>query len=603
MTVTIPQVEASRPEALTQSAAELDRSANNLADQINRQRAMVDSLRAGWEGSASAAAIASAEKSLQRMERMKEAISRAQAVLQAGGSQLSERRSQLLGAVNQLRGQGWQVSPDGTVSVRPGSMLAAFARLSPANAMVLQSLAAKNSAALKAMLAQFDAADRQVSEQLRATTTGLGSPSSPPGSGGPAPGKAGQDDVKIPDTKDPNEIDRWWNSLTDDQRQKLLKEHPEKLGNLNGIPVQPRDQANREMMRRDIAQVTDAARSHNVSEDEVKAHPEKYGLSANDITRFTNAKQVEKGLEHNQTKANVGKDDIYLYVYEPDALNGKGRAAISIGNPDTADNTTVVVPGTSHSVAEGWLSADDAANVYNETKNADRGRSNAVVAWMGYDAPDSMTDPQVAQTGKAHAGAESLAADVNGLEATHQAGHGNHMTVIGHSYGATTVADAAAGYGMHTNDVVLLGCPGTDMAKNAGDFHLRDGGHVFVGSASSDPVTHLGGGPQVHIPGTGVTVALGADPAADGFGSTRFKAEVPGFNPKFWEDHSHYFDPGSESLFSIGDIASGHGNALQDDGMTAGHRFDTPKIPGLPIPSVEVDPEAVRPATTGHRHQ
>ena len=37
---------------------------------------------------------------------------------------------------------------------------------------------------------------------------------------------------------------------------------------------------------------------------------------------------------------------VMLWKYEPLADNGQGRAAIAIGNPDYADNTTVIVPGT-----------------------------------------------------------------------------------------------------------------------------------------------------------------------------------------------------------------------------------------------------------------
>ncbi len=90
---------------------------------------------------------------------------------------------------------------------------------------------------------------------------------------------------------------------------------------------------------------------------------------------------------------------------------------------------------------------------------------------------------------------------------------------------------------------------------------------MYVGAASSDPVTHLGG-VQEHVPGTGVTIGLGNDPSVEGYGSTRFKAEVPGATWP-WKDHSSYFTPGSESLFSMGDIMSGHGDALEHDHMTA----------------------------------
>lgn len=68
-----------------------------------------------------------------------------------------------------------------------------------------------------------------------------------------------------------------------------------------------------------------------------------------------------------------------------------------------------------------------------------------------------------------------------------------------------------------------------------------------------------------------VTAALGVQslPAGDGFGSVRFRAEVPnsdGINP---HDHSYYYHRGSEALRSMADIASGHGDALASDGMLA----------------------------------
>ena len=65
------------------------------------------------------------------------------------------------------------------------------------------------------------------------------------------------------------------------------------------------------------------------------------------------------------------------------------------------------------------------------------------------------------------------------------------MTVLGHSYGATTVADAFAGSGMRANDAILLGSPGADLAHSADDFHL-DGGEVYVGAASTDPISWIG---------------------------------------------------------------------------------------------------------------
>lgn len=395
-----------------------------------------------------------------------------------------------------------------------------------------------------------------------------------------------------PESTPPEDVKKWWDSLTPEQQQAELRDNPPYMGNLNGIPVEARDQANQTAMRTDIENIQEAASRHGVSAQDVLDDPFRYGCTPDDVTRYTNAVKVEQALEDDQLATGA---QTFLQVYQPTKFDGQGRAAIAIGNPDKAANTTVVVPGTSHSVTEGWLSASDASNLYNEAVKADPTRSASVVAWMGYDAPNSLTDPQVAQTSLAHQGGALLAADVNGLNVTHGPGP-SHMTVMGHSYGSTTVADAAAGYGMHTNDAILIGCPGTDMAKSAADFHLAPGGHVFVGSASTDPVTQLGGLPQVHIPGTGVNLALGADPAMDGFGSTRFKAEVPGWTIN---DHSHYFERGTESLFSMADIVSGHGDALALDGMTAPHRSDNILTDIGVLPS---DPELFRAPTSGHYH-
>ena len=51
-----------------------------------------------------------------------------------------------------------------SVSVRPGSALDFYARLSPVNALMVRMLAVRNTAAMKKLLAQFDAVDQQTDE-------------------------------------------------------------------------------------------------------------------------------------------------------------------------------------------------------------------------------------------------------------------------------------------------------------------------------------------------------------------------------------------------------------------------------------------------------
>jgi hypothetical protein len=402
------------------------------------------------------------------------------------------------------------------------------------------------------VLTQAQSAFTELAGQIHAVAARLpsglggGAPLSPPPQAVPAWGSP-LDDVK-----------KWWDSKSRQDKDALIREHPDQIGNLDGIPAEDRDAANQTMMNQDLRKVESVASEHHASIEDVTAHPQEYGLNQRDISRYGNAVKVKDGLEHNTIQTGT---DTFLLIYKPEAFNGQGRAALAIGDPDKAANVAVTVPGTSHSVAEGWLSANDSSNLYNQMKSSSS-EPNSVIAWMGYDAPDGFSDARIASTPLAHEGAGLLNFDVTGFKSTNE---GAHYTVIGHSYGSTVVADAAWAR-MPADDIVLIGSPGTDMARTAADFHLPAGGQVYVGAASTDPITQLGKVPTIPAPGTVATIGLGPDPSVDGFGSVRFKAEVPGIT---FNDHSHYYQPGTESLRSIGLISSGQGAALQSHGLTA----------------------------------
>lgn len=599
MSVTVPHVEASRPETLTGSAADLRRKAAHLATLIDTQRATIDGLRNGWQGAASNAALAKAEPTLLRMQQIHDAVNRAQAVLQDGGTQLARSRTDLLHTVGHLSAQGWQVSPDGTVTVLPGSPLDRWAQRSPVNAMTLNRLAATNSHTVRMLLAGFDTTDRRLDRNLRTAVGGLDGAPAHFGSGGaPRTPPAWDDGSQIPVRSSPEDVYQWWNALPAEEQLRLLDDWPDTLGNLDGIPVAARDDANRTIMERDINRPAVVAASRGVTVDEVLANPDRYGMTPRMLDRHHNGLKAKEALDGTAERAGT---QTFLQVYYPELFGGDGRAAIAIGNPDASANTAVVVPGTGNSVESGWMNGEDATSLYLEANAADRDHHTAVVAWMGYDAPDAPYDPRIGTTALAREGGELLAGDVNALNVTSRVD--GHMTVLGHSYGSTTVADAAAGFGMRTDDVVLVGCPGTDMARSAADFRLNEGGNLYVGAASTDPVTQLSGIPQLPVLGTDFSVSLGNDPAVDGYGSTRFKAEVAGFTDPL-TDHTRYYADGGESLYSMADIVSGHGAELAAHGMTAEHRRDdllTDVTDMLNVPAFE-DPELFRPGSSGHRH-
>ncbi|MCV7200203.1 alpha/beta hydrolase [Mycobacterium angelicum] len=436
-----------------------------------------------------------------------------------------------------------------------------------------------------------------------------------------------------PDGATTQDVENWWNSLSQEDKERLIAAHPQKLGILNGIPAAVRDPVNRAVLNDDLHRVQDLAKLNGVDPSAVVSDPAKYGLTADDITRYTNAIQTRNGLEHDRTWTadgqNNGDRPVMLWAYDPLAFQGRGKAAIAIGNPDWARNTAVIVPGTGSSVKAGWLAGgrNDAAVLYDQSRLADPD-STSVIAWMGYETPDSFGDPDIGNTTLARQGGNLLAADVNGLTVTHN-GPAN-ITVIGHSYGSTTVADAFANSGMHANNAILLGCPGTDLARSAADFHLPDGGHVYVGAASTDPISwvpELGSTLQNYLNDelgnlVGASAGLGSDPAADSFGSIRFRAEVPGADGLNPSDHSYYYTVGSESLRSMTDIVSGNPGRLIDDNLIAEGRhlphLTTPSqvnIPGLgrveiphidiPLPGlggIDIEPETGR-GGVGSNHE
>ena len=416
---------------------------------------------------------------------------------------------------------------------------------------------------------------------------------------------AGVDELLIPGPDTGAEpVKRWWDALSDGQRRLLVEQHPRELGNLNGIPADVRDAVNRAVLDDDLRGVTD-------------------------IARYQNAVQVSQGLDHDRGADPEHPRPVMLWAYDPLAFNGKGRATIAIGDPDKSESTAVIVPGMNSSVQDGWLSDghNDAINLYDQSLRADPSRSTAVLAWMGYDAPEfdyqhwepAIIDPAdlqgIGTPWLARQGGALLAADVNGLSATH---HGAaHVTVLGHSYGATTMADAFVANGMRADDAVLIGCPGTDLAASAADLHV---GRVYVGAASTDAVSWIGESDSA-VPRAlndalgeplGPLVGLGADPAREGFGAVRFRAEVAGSHSvmPWFSDHSHYYDMGSEALHNMTDIVTGRGDNLASEGMTAPYRVDarisTPSevhtpVGTLPLPHIEirtpivVDPEWERP--------
>ncbi|WP_263121005.1 alpha/beta hydrolase family protein [Cellulomonas sp. RIT-PI-Y] len=372
------------------------------------------------------------------------------------------------------------------------------------------------------------------------------------------------------------DITAWWASLTEDERYAVLTARPELLGNTDGIPIAVRDHANRLLLEADL--------------DALEWRERYEKMLAGDAHALANMRAVREALDWGALHADPGSGESMvplLFLYEPRAFDGDGKAGIAFGDPDHADQVSILVPGMNSRADSIEQYTEDAWNVYESARLSDPDRTVASLAWIGYDAPSDWDLATVAAERRATDGGALLSSFVDGLRSTDQ-GAPAHLTVIGHSYGSTTVAHAAADDGLPIEDLVLVGSPGAGGGITHATQLGLPTGHVWVGRNSKDPVASFGSEGWTGL-STLLGAGLGKDPSEDSFGATRFRAEaVDRATGWSFNDHTKYFAPESESVYNIGAIVAGN----DADVLTAEHTYD-PWYSGPVDP--EIDREPTRP--------
>lgn len=340
----------------------------------------------------------------------------------------------------------------------------------------------------------------------------------------------------------PQEVAAWWNGLSEAERDAVIAANPELIGSADGIPSTARDKANRLSLNIDLAMIEAADGVYTENELAIKRNAEaaRDALAAADAT-------TDPIPPHSKAEA-------FLHLYNPTAFSGDGAVAIAVGNPDTADNVSTFIPGIHSRGDSAGQYTTAAQNIYESARLSDRYGSTSVMMWIGYDAPSDTDLGGTVTEAAAIAGGAALAKHVEGLAAA-RGDNPPHMTVIGHSYGSTTMAHAASDHAMAADDLVFLGSPGA-----GGDVHHASdlGDHtVWAGNNSRDLVGTLADDGWVN--GSTVNGAgLGRDVGEDTFGANRFQAEDPRRGPTInTDDHLRYWDRGTESVFNIGQIVVG----------------------------------------------
>jgi Alpha/beta hydrolase len=374
----------------------------------------------------------------------------------------------------------------------------------------------------------------------------------------------------------PQQNSAWWLGLSPAQREEILATNPKLVGNLDGIPAKVRDQANRAQLDSEAARLDGEIARARADVDAALDQgffPSVFVLPRAEAEKARLATLLEQRAALTAVQDTVAQGDRQLLLLD---ISGHAapRAAVAVGNVDTADHVAVFTPGLETTVTgEIGNYTNDAVGIVQSAEQQltvaqgmDHHDTVAVVTWIGYDAPQLDTtfdaDRSVALPYAAQHGGADLGRFYDGINASRPYDD-PHLTALGHSYGSTTT-----GYGLQSattpvDDVVLFGSPGAST-NDITDLKVPPG-HVAVIEARGDPVADLGafGDDPNHLDGV---VNLSAH--EEHRGSTQLDEST---------GHSAYLRPNTTSQYNIAATVAGlPGNRIEGANSGAGDELRAP---------------------------
>lgn len=347
----------------------------------------------------------------------------------------------------------------------------------------------------------------------------------------------------------PKAVNDLWESLSGAEQAALIEGRPDLVGPADGVPADARDEANRRRLDVDL-QNLDADISH------VEQQLERAERNGDEAAAETLRERLD-GLTDTRRDLGVLEDrvdgpdrvtgqDHYLLDYD---AAGDGKAVIAIGNPDTADNTAVFVPGTGAELGRGG-DYDRVAAMAHDAHEAAPGEDTAMVMWLGYDAPDHpVADAHSLSYAKDASG--DLASFMGGLDAANRDGEHATTTVVGYSYGSTVVGQSAKDHGLETDQIIAVASPGMNV-DHASDLGI-DPEDVWATTAPGD-IIHLPGVIDIPLP-NGDSLGLGPSPVGEDFGGRTFDSDAMSWNPL--DIHTNYWNEGNAARDNMAFIITG----------------------------------------------
>jgi hypothetical protein len=274
-----------------------------------------------------------------------------------------------------------------------------------------------------------------------------------------------------PKGTDPAAVTKWWHTLTPAQQDLLEASAPDSIRNLYGIPTNIRSELNMPVLQSELSRFQNGWLDGN-------------GVWHTDPAKLADLTALSRTLaEHPGTS---------LIELDTTGNPNKVLAAVGIGDVDNAERVGVTVGGLNTRVSSGVDSMVREAQAQRTEASNLRKLANlpdfdavASIAYLGYDAPDSLVG--VSHDYLAHAAAGPLSDFYKGLAATSNVPD-QHITAFGHSYGSL-VTSLALQQGAPVSDVVLYGSPGTELT-NVSQLGVQPG-HAYYMIGVHDDVSEI----------------------------------------------------------------------------------------------------------------
>lgn len=356
------------------------------------------------------------------------------------------------------------VIDDATGTALPPPDLSSY---SPADQQSILNTALRLTESIKRLLADAETADEDLAAAIRGADGDL-SPEQVNTQLSHAPPKMPQ--MPPPDS-DPQEVSKWWHSLTPGQQDRVKQWFPNALRNLDGIPTGVRSELNMPVLQRELNRLQRGWLDGN-------------GVWHTDTDKLADLQALQRTL--------TGNPGTSLILLDTASNPRKVLAALGVGDVDNAERVGVTVGGLNTRVSS-------SVDAMVREANAQRGKASdlrrfastpnydavASVAWLGYDAPDNLKD--VTHDWLAHDAASPLNRFYKGLAATTNISD-QHITAFGHSYGSL-VTSLALQQGAPVSDVVFYGSPGTELT-NVSQLGVQPG-HAFYMIGVNDDVSQV----------------------------------------------------------------------------------------------------------------